>query len=189
MMKKLLLISIIGCVLTLLTFGPALSQTAWKPGKATVGFAIKNAGLTANGSFGGFAGTLLFDPAKPETGKLAATVETGTLDTGIGLRDKHLKKEDYFDVATYPRISLTSISIEKKGGNAYLGTFDLTLKSTTRRVTMPFTFTQTGNTGTFAGSFDINRLDYKVGKSNLLLSDKVTITLSVQAQAQTVAVN
>ena len=188
-MKNLLFSLAVGCALTLLTRSPARSQTVWKPGKASVGFAIKNAGLTANGSFGGFAGTLLFDPAKPETGKLSATVETATLDTGVGLRDKHLKKEDYFDVATYPRISLTSVSIEKKGGNAYLGTFDLTLKSTTKRVTMPFTFTQTGNTGTFAGSFDINRLDYKVGKSNLFLSDKVIITLSVQAQAQTVAAN
>jgi len=188
-MKNLLLCLALSCGITLLTLTPSLSQTAWKPGKASVTFKIKNAGLTVNGSFGGFAGTLLFDPARPETGKLTATVETATLDTGVGMRDGHLKKEDYFNVTTYPRISLTSISIEKKGGDGYVGIFDLTLKGTTRRITMPFTFTQTDNSGTFAGGFDINRLDYKVGKSNLFLSDKLIINLSVQAQAQAVAAN
>ncbi len=175
--------------LLLLTALPALSQSAWKVTKPAVTFTIKNAGLNVDGSFGGFVGTLLFDPARPETAKITATVETATLNTGVGMRDNHLKKTDYFDVAAHPRISLTSVSVEKKGGTTYSGVFDLTLKGTTRRVTMPFTFTQTGNNGTFSGSFSINRQDYKVGKSNLFLSDNVTISISVQAQAQSVAAN
>jgi polyisoprenoid-binding protein YceI len=170
-------------LLTGLIVFPALSQTVWRPTKASVTFVIRNAGLGVDGSFGGFAGTLAFDPANPATGKLTATVETNTLSTGIGLRDNHLKKEDYFDVAKHPRITLTSVSVEKKTGNAYTGIFDLTLKGTTRRVTVPFTFTQTGKAGHFVGQFTINRLDYKVGKSNMFLSDNLTVSLDVQAQA------
>ncbi len=170
-----------GCLLALSVVVPARSQSVWRPTNASVTFKIRNAGLGVDGTFGGFVGTLRFDPANPATGKLAATVEAATLNTGIGLRDGHLKKEDYFDVTTHPRISLTSVSLEKKG-NAYSGVFDLTLKGTTRRVTIPFTFTQTGNTGHFVGQFTINRLDYKVGKSNMFLSDNVTISLDVQTQ-------
>ncbi len=182
-MKKCLVFFVCVALLTV----PTIAQTAWKPTKAAVTFSIKEAGLGVEGSFDGFAGTLLFDPAKPETGKLLATVETATLDTGIGARDSHLRKRAYFDIARHPRISLTSVGLEKKDGNAYAGVFDLTLKGTTRRVNVPFTFTQTGNTAQFTGSFRINRLDYKVGKSNFFLSDNVTITLSVAVKEQTVA--
>ena len=91
-----------------------LAQTAWKPTKATVSFTIRNAGFNVNGSFGGFAGTLLFDPAMPEKSKLSASIETAGINTGNGTRDGHLRKPDYFDVAAHPRITLTSVSIEKK---------------------------------------------------------------------------
>jgi polyisoprenoid-binding protein YceI len=179
-MKKTLIIWLCSC-LWLVTL-PALSQTTWKPTKAAITFSIRNAGLNVDGSFGGFTGTLLFDPARPETGKLSGTIETASLSTGLGLRDSHLRKAEYFDVAAFPRISLTSVSIENKGGNNFSGVFDLTLKGTTRRVTVPFTFTQQGKTGQFSGSFTINRLDYKVGKSNLFLSEKATVSLAVQVQ-------
>lgn len=161
---------------------PTLAQTAWKPTKASVSFTIRNAGFTVDGSFGGFAGMLLFDPATPEKGKLSASVETASINTGNGTRDGHLRKAEYFDVATHPRITLTSVSIEQKGGMAYSGIFDLTLKGITRRVTIPFTFTQTGSTGQFTGSFTINRLDYKIGKSNFLMSDEVKLKLNVPVQ-------
>ena len=177
MKKQLILLA----ALALLTV-PALAQTVWKPTKASVSFTIKNAGFTVDGSFGGFAGTLSFDPAMPEKSKLSASVETASINTGNGTRDGHLRKADYFDVAAHPRISLTSVSIEKKGGNNYSGVFDLTIKGITRRVTIPFTFAQTGNTGQFTGSFSINRLDYKVGKSSFLLSDEVKLTLNVPVQ-------
>lgn len=100
-------------VCALLT-APMLAQTAWKPTKATVSFTIRNAGFNVNGSFGGFAGTLLFDPAMPEKSKLSASIETAGINTGNGTRDGHLRKPDYFDVAAHPRITLTSVSIEKK---------------------------------------------------------------------------
>ncbi len=169
--------------LYLLATLPALSQPVWHPTKTAVTFVIRNAGLAVTGSFSGFAGNLTFDPAKPAQSKLVATIETATLSTGIGMRDNHLRKTDYFDVDTYPRISLTSVTLEKKADMAYSGIFDLTIKATTRRVTIPFTFTQTGSTGQFLGQFMLNRLDYQVGKSSFLMSNNVTISLTIQVQS------
>jgi polyisoprenoid-binding protein YceI len=178
-MKKQLILLV---AFALLTTVPTLAQTTWKPNKASVSFTIRNAGFNVDGSFGGFAGTLLFDPATPEKSKLSASVETVSINTGNGTRDGHLRKPEYFDVAAHPRITLTSVSIEKKGANEYSGVFDLTLKGITRRVTIPFTFTQTGKTGQFTGNFTINRLDYKVGKSNFLMSDEVKLKLNIPVQ-------
>ncbi|ADB38549.1 YceI family protein [Spirosoma linguale] len=178
-MKKHFILLIFGLFMSL----SVSAQPAWKTTKADVTFKIRNAGLSVDGSFGGFMGTLLFDPAMPEKAQLSASVDAATIETGIGLRNNHLKKPDYFDVANHPRISLKSTHVEKKGVNAYLGTFSLTLKGTTRTVMIPFTVTQTGNMAQFAGEFTINRRDYDVGGRNLLMSNDVTIMLSIQAQA------
>ena len=182
-MKQLLVPGLI----LLLTPLAALAQPAWKPIKAAVTFTIRNAGFTVDGSFSGFAGVLAFDPAAPDKAQLTATIETATLNTGNGLRDGHLKKPDYFDVATFPRISLKSVRVAKSSTNAYVGTFDLTIKTTTRPVQIPFTFARTGTTGTFAGSFTIDRVQYGVGKKSFLLSNEVRIDFKIDVQAAGVA--
>jgi polyisoprenoid-binding protein YceI len=163
----------------LLLSGTTLAQAPPKITKATVAFRIKNAGLNVNGTFGGFQGVLLFDPASPEKGSLTASVDAATVDTGIKLRNEHLRKPEYFDVAAHPRISLKSTRLAAKGGNAFTGTFDLTMKGNTRAVTIPFTFVN----GQFDGSFVIDRRDYGVGKNSLIMGDNVTITIQVQTAA------
>ena len=168
--------------LVLLLSLSAVAQPNWKTTKTSVTFKIRNAGLNVNGSFDGFAGTLVFDPATPEKAQLSASVDATTVDTGIGLRNNHLKKEEYFDVAKHPKISLKSSRIEKKG-NGYVGTFALTLKGTTRNVSIPFTVTQTGTTARFAGEFEINRKDYGVGGNSFLMSNTATISIDIQAQS------
>lgn len=175
-------------LITLFISFSVVAQPNWKPVKATVTFKIRNAGLNVNGSFSGFAGSLIFDPAEPEKAQILASVDAATVDTGIGLRDGHLKKEEYFDVTRYPKISLKSTRIEKKGANKYVGTFALTLKGTTRTVTIPFTVSQSGETAQFAGEFAINRRDYNVGGGSFLMSNDATITLSIQAQSTGTAV-
>lgn len=170
-------------LVTLFISFSVVAQPNWKPVKATITFKIRNAGLNVNGSFSGFTGSLVFDPAAPEKAQISASVDAATVDTGIGLRDSHLKKEEYFDVAKYPKIALKSTRIQKKGGNDYVGTFALTLKGTTRTVTIPFTVSQSGETARFTGEFEINRRDYKVGGGSFLMSNDATIMLSIQAQS------
>ncbi|TAE25425.1 MAG: YceI family protein [Cytophagales bacterium] len=167
--------------LLLLTHSLAQAQTAWKPAKASVTFTIRNAGLSVDGSFGGFMGELLFDSKAPEKSQITASVDASTIDTGIKLRNNHLRKAEYFDIANHPRITLKSAKLARQTGNTYEGTFALTLKGTTRTVTVPFTMVESGNAATFSGQFTINRLDYKVGGKSLLMSNDVTISLTVQA--------
>jgi len=41
-------------------------------------------------------------------------------------------------------------------------------------IDVPFTFTEKGNTRAFKGSFKLNRLDFGVGDSSLILADEAT---------------
>lgn len=175
-------------VLLLLT-GLFLSQSAtaqviWKPTKASVSFTIRNAGLNVEGSFRGFIGEFNFDPNAPEKGSISGSVDANTAETGISMRNNHLKKAEYFDVANHPRISLKSVKMARQTGNNYEGTFALTLKGTTKTVAIPFAFSEEAGKGTFVGQLNLNRLDYKVGGKSFLMSNDVLLKINVQATRQ-----
>jgi polyisoprenoid-binding protein YceI len=87
-----------------------------------------------------------------------------------------LRSDDYFDVAKYPKIKMKSSKIEKQKDGSFIGTFNLTVKSTTKAIKLPFTF----QNNTFVGKFTINRQDYGVGKGSWVLSDNATIALTVK---------
>ncbi|MES2734636.1 MAG: YceI family protein [Bacteroidota bacterium] len=156
-----------------------LSAQSWDVSSATVGFKIKNAGLPVNGTVGGLVANIDFDPKNPSAARIEASVNAKSIDTGIGLRNRHLQKEDYFWGEKYPKITLKSTKVVSNGANNFIGTFALTIKAVTRNVEIPFTFSETNGNGQLQGSFEINRKDYTVGGNSWTMGDNVTINLAV----------
>lgn len=156
----------------------------WKPSSSSVTFKIKHAlGATADGSFKGLLGTILFDPNTLATANLKASIDANSIDTGVKIRDKALRSDEYFDVVKYPKISMTSVKIEKGAKeNEYWGLFNLTIKKTTKNVRIPFTFSQNGATAQFKSTFQINRLEYEIGEKSALLGDIATVTITLNVQ-------
>lgn len=147
-----------------------------------VQFKIKNLGITVNGKFSGLSSSIKFDPAALSTSSFEAQVEAASINTGIDLRDDHLKKEDYFNVKNYPVIKLVSTKItgsNKEGIYFFFG--KLTIKQTSLDISFPFTATATTGGYKFIGDFTINRKAFGVGGSSFTLADKVTIHLDVLA--------
>lgn len=144
---------------------------------AEIHFQIVNAGLTVDGALTGLTATGQFDPAHPEQASVRASVPVSTIQTGIGLRDKHLQKPDYFDAEKYPTITMQSVSFRKAGGEQYEGTFTLTMKGISHEVKLPFTVSPAHE---FQGQFRINRLDYNLGKSSLILANEVLIIVKTR---------
>jgi polyisoprenoid-binding protein YceI len=153
----------------------------WKPVTAGVNFKLKMLGGTVNGNLKGFSGILKFDPNDLANSSLIGTVDASTIDTDNSLRNRHLKeKEDFFNVAKYPKLKMKTTKIEKDGSN-YVGYFDLTMKETTKNVKIPFIFKQDGDKATFQGSTVIDRRDWKVGGGTFGMGDNVTFTITVNA--------
>ncbi len=161
-----------------------LAQTpdTWSVRGSEVAFRIRNAGLPVDGSFTGLQADIRFDPANPAAGQLTARVPADSIQTGIALRDRHLRQPDYFDTARYPDIRMVSKALRATGKNTYEADFELTLKGTTRTVKVPFRFEPRAvkGGGTLRGSFTLNRRDYGIGSGSWLLSDEVTITLRLE---------
>lgn len=147
---------------------------------SSVNFKVKNLGVNTGGSIKGLSGKIVFNEASPQNGSFETSVDLSTLNTGIEMRDDHLKKEEYFDLAKYPRIQLVS---DRIGGSNKKNTWffygKLTIKGITKEISFPFTAVAEAGGYRFNGSFKINRRDFKVGGKSLTLSDEVTVTLSV----------
>ncbi len=156
------------------------AQNNWDWKTSNIEFKIKNAGFYVNGSLKGLEAKINFDQGGKDD-SIEASVKTNTINTNNGARDRHLKKDDYFDVEKYPTMSLKSVSFSKVSKDNYKGSFKLTIKKTIKTIEIPFSFKKSGKTGVFEGSFVINRLDYGVGESSWILGDNVTIKINIQA--------
>ncbi|MCU0422453.1 MAG: YceI family protein [Bacteroidia bacterium] len=155
--------------------------TTLKVNQALVKFTIKNAGLTVEGSLSGFEGDIQFDPQAIARSTIKGSVQVSTIKTGFTSRDKHLQKEEYFNQAKFPKIELVS-SFFGKAEQGFRGYFKLTLKGVTKDVVIPFTFTEEGGIINMKGSFTLNRLDYGIGKSSMILDDEVKVNLQFSLQ-------
>lgn len=163
-------------------FVVASNAQNWKPTKASIVFKVKMFGVNVEGTLGGLNTSIVFDTEHLQAASIIASVDTRTLDTQNTLRNRHLQeKEEFFYVTKYPTIRMKSTKFEKSP-NGYIGYFDLSIKSTTRNVKIPFTFTTNGNYANFATTFTINRRDWDVGGSTLGMSNDATVSISVNVQ-------
>jgi polyisoprenoid-binding protein YceI len=140
----------------------------------SIGFSSDDAG----GVFKDFKGTIVFDEQNPAASKFDVTVEVASINTGNGLQNKHAKSDEWFDVAKYPQIRFTSTKIVKLG-SGYSVTGDLNMHGVKRPLTIPFTFQKTAKGATFAGSFTVNRNDYKIGKPGGDVGEQIKVDISV----------
>jgi polyisoprenoid-binding protein YceI len=160
----------------------AFPQRSMSPAdsESQVKFAIKNFGLTVNGSFKGLEGSVIFDPTDLKKSNMNVSVLASTLNTGINTRDNHLKKKDYFDILNYPKITIISKSITVGPSlGTYIMTGTLHLKGSKKDISIPFTATDINPGYKFTGSFQINRRDFGIGGSSISLSDNLTLYLSI----------
>ncbi|MDR3694198.1 YceI family protein [Mucilaginibacter sp.] len=152
--------------------------------RSAITFKIKNLGIYTDGTIGGLQADIHFSPADLSSSSINATVDANTPNTDNSGRDEHVKSADFFDVAHYPAITLKSVSIKHKSGNNYSGRFSLTIKDKTKLIEIPFSCIDKGSTLAFNGAFKLNREDYGIGGSSMILSDEVIIAIDAEVVKQ-----
>lgn len=161
------------------------AQVSYTPVDAgsRVHFVIKNFGVKTGGDFTGLKGNITFTPANLSSCSFDVTVDASTIDTDNESRDGHLRKSEYFDVATYKtiRFKSTKITLSSVAGRFYVFG-ELTIKGVTKPVEFGFGATPKDGGYVFDGEFRINRRDFGVGGSSISLSDNLTVSLSVVAK-------
>ena len=169
-------------ILLLLVASSAVAQNVYQLEDYQVTFFITNAGITVEGSLEGLEAEVEFHPRKPAKNRIIASLDPGTIQTGIKIRDKHLKRADYFDVEQYPKVTLVSTGFSKADKDKLIGTFILTIKEIEEEVEIPIVYTNSNDKLTLSGSFTINRLHFDLGEDSIILSDDVEVQLNAQLE-------
>ena len=150
-----------------------------------VHFVIKNFGINTGGDLSDLKGKIYFLPDSLNAAKFDVTVAVSTIDTDNEMRDKDLIKSEYFDASQFPTIQLISTKISKTNKTVegfYFFTGNLTIKGITKTISFPFQAKKVNDGYLFTGDFEIDRLDFGVGEQNIVLSNKVAVSLSVMAK-------
>ena len=165
-MKKIFLWSLL-CITCLVAFKPAfpafLEEVDAAQSKVT--FRVGHLGGKVSGTFSGLQGSVFFDENNLAGSSMDVSLDASSVDTENRARDKDLRKEKFFHVEKYPRVSFRSKEITRIAtGFQVVG--DLTIKDQTHEETIPFTVEKTENGSLFKGSFKVDRKKYDLGKGS-----------------------
>jgi polyisoprenoid-binding protein YceI len=170
-MKKLFYAVLFAIVITGSAFTIATTQS-WK--LKDENYTVKFTSPSVEGVFKGLKTEIHFDENNLAGSSITASIESGTVNTGNGMRNKHAKEG--LGAPQYPTINFTSTSIVKSA-SGYTANGKLTIKDVTKDIQMPFTFTKSGDGGTFNGSFTVVTADYKIVRKGT--PESVVINLDV----------
>jgi polyisoprenoid-binding protein YceI len=161
---------------------------------SSVGFVVRHMVVSkVRGTFGGFKGTIAYDPQNVERSVVDVEIDVNSVDTREAKRDAHLRSADFFDVEKFPTMTFHSTSISRTSDDTLNVTGDLTLHGVTKPVTLvvdelgggkdPWGNDRLG----WSARVSINRKDWGLNwnqvleAGGLLVSEKIDIELEIQA--------
>lgn len=164
------------------------------PSHSRVGFVARHAMVTkVRGGFNEFEGSFHADAENPAASSAQLVIQADSIDTRNADRDAHLRSNDFFAMDEHPTLTFQSTSIEKVGEAQFEVTGELTVRGTTKPVTIDLEFTGSavdpwGNTRVgFEGSTQVNRKDWGLNwntaldAGGVLVSEKVTLEFEISA--------
>jgi polyisoprenoid-binding protein YceI len=145
----------------------------------------------AYGRFNSFSGTIVVNEQDPSKSSVEFEIDANSIDTGNSQRDDHLRSPDFFNVRQYPKITFKSTSIRRINANTFEVKGNLTIRGTTRPLTVRVTYVGKGRNPRgqeiigFETTFTIKRSEFGVSYGlNGGLSDEVRVTIAVEAVRQ-----
>lgn len=133
--------------------------------QSEITFVSKQMGVPVEGRFKKFDAQIAFDPAKPQTGKIAFTIDIASITLGSPEPDAELPKTPWFNTAKFPQATFQSSSIKGLGAGKFEVLGKLTIKGNTQDAVIPVTLVQTGPNTTANGALTIKRLAFKIGEN------------------------
>lgn len=164
------------------------------PTHSSIGFTARHAMVTkVRGTFEEFEGKAHLDAADPSQSTAEVTIQVASISTRQAQRDEHLRTNEFFDAPSFPEITFRSTAVEVRGGDTFALTGDLTIKGTTRPVTLEFEHTGIATDpynnvrAGFEGKAVINRKDWGITwnaaleTGGVMVSDKITLEFDISA--------
>ena len=159
---------------------------------SNIGFRVRHLGIAnVNGNFTDYEAMAELDPSDLSTLKAEATIQIGSISTGIERRDNHLRSDDFFNAEMYPTMKFVSKEVRNIEGESFELVGDLTIRDVTKEVVLEGEFLGAGEQmGTKKVGFEvegtISRFDYNLKwdqlteAGGLVVAENVKITLDLE---------
>ncbi|HEV8636656.1 MAG TPA: YceI family protein [Chloroflexota bacterium] len=166
------------------------------PHHLQIEFAAKHLGMmTVRGHFAEAAASGQIDPRNPTASSVEVTINAASVRTHNEMRDNDIRSANFLDVANYPTITFKSTKAEPAGQDRYRLTGDLTIKGTTRPITLTvvrygeFNDPMMGHRMAYNAEAEINRKDFGLTFNMLLdgkwvVSDEVKVMIELELVEQ-----
>jgi len=175
---------------------PVAGTWVLDPTHTTVEFQAKHLMVAkVKGRFGEFEGALTI-AEDPTESSLAVTIKAASIDTRTEQRDDHLRSGDFLDAATFPELTFRSTGVDHDGGDDWRITGDLTIRGTTRPVTLATEYNGQagdpfgGQRAFFSAETKIDREDFgltwnqALETGGWLVGKEIRISIEVEAVLQ-----
>ncbi len=100
-----------------------------------VEFVARHMLTRVRGRFVEFEGAIVVGD-RPQDSSVEVEIKTGSIQTNQEQRDEHLKSADFFEVEKYPVMTFKSTAVRHTGGNAFELDGELTIKGTSKPLTL-----------------------------------------------------
>jgi polyisoprenoid-binding protein YceI len=153
--------------------------------KSKLTFVSKQMGVPVDGEFRKFSANLVFDPAKPDTGRAQIEIDMASVDAGATETNEEVAGKNWFNVKQFPKATFVSSGVKALGGNRFEVAGKLTIRDKTRDVVAPFTMIPQGAFTQFDGAVTIRRADFGIGQG--VWGDFDTVANDVQIRFRLLA--
>lgn len=170
-----------------------LTKWAIDPTHSEITFKVKHLVIsTVTGSFNSFDGTLEAENYTLENAQISFAADINSIDTNNSDRDTHLKSDDFFNAAEFPKMTFESTSFTKTGDDEFKLIGNLTIRGNTKEIALNATYG-----GTVVDPYGQTKAGFEVaGKilrkefalkwnaiteaGSVVVSDEVKLLMSVQ---------
>ncbi|MFV0129029.1 YceI family protein [Streptomyces sp. HMX112] len=164
------------------------------PAHSTIGAVAQHLGISSvHGRFTDFGGRIEITPDLTGS-RVEAVIAAASVDTGNGLRDKHLKSPDFLDVETHPEITYRSHALTPAGPDRWTVRGRLSLHGVVRDVDLDLTYLGTGPDpwggvrAAFRATAELRREDFAMNYNQVVQAgiSAIGTTLRVELDIQAV---
>ncbi|GHB39723.1 hypothetical protein GCM10010347_06520 [Streptomyces cirratus] len=167
---------------------PAPGHWEIDPTHSSIAFTARHIGFARiHGRFTTFAGGVRI-AERMEDSSMRVIIDAGSIDTGLRMRDDHLRSADFLDAARHPTVEFYSERFIHRGGSRWAVAGALTLHGVSRSVTLDTQYMGTGTglqgepRAVCRATTALNREDFALNWQSVLAQGVAAIGASVEVE-------
>ena len=150
---------------------------------ASIEFTGSTSLMSQTGHFEAFDGTVEVPTDDPKDMKARVTVDMDSTTTKIGLLTKHLKGEDFFDVARFPKAEFLVDGVSPSGeAGRYQVSGKLTIHGVQQSIAFPARIAITPEEVSFDATMTISQTGFGMTEAAKKTKDEVPVRVSIHGR-------